>query len=158
MAWRVLLPIKNINFFPEKKLDKGIPRVYNSSRIQEMCAHSSADRVPGYEPVGRRFKSCWARQKRTHICLRQVWVLFWRSVPLPRNVKYASQVKCTSCAKCDFGTIGGGTLHFTSLHFTSCVSTILHSGSAAALLGEAKLHGILKKKTSYSTMFVQQEV
>ena len=117
MAWRVLLPIKNINFFPEKKLDKGIPRVYNSSRIQEMCAHSSADRVPGYEPVGRRFKSCWARQKRTHICLRQVWVLFWRSVPLPRNVKYASQVKCTSCAKCDFGTIGGGTLHFTSLHF-----------------------------------------
>ena len=37
--------------------------VYNSSRIQEMCAHSSADRVPGYEPVGRRFKSCWARQK-----------------------------------------------------------------------------------------------
>ena len=21
------------------------------------------DRVPGYEPVGRRFKSCWARQK-----------------------------------------------------------------------------------------------
>lgn len=39
--------------------------VYNSSRIQEMCAHSSADRVPGYEPVGRRFKSCWARQKDT---------------------------------------------------------------------------------------------
>ena len=45
-----------------------------------------------------------------------------------------------------------------TLNFTSCVSTILHSGSAAALLGEAKLHGILKKKTSYSTMFVQQEV
>ena len=132
MAWRGLLPIKNINFFPEKKLDKGIPRVYNSSRIQEMCAHSSADRVPGYEPVGRRFKSCWARQKRTHICLRQVWVLFWRSVPLPRNVKYASQVKCTSC-----------------------VSTILHSGSAAALLGEAKLHGILKKKTSNSIISVK---
>ena len=45
-----------------------------------------------------------------------------------------------------------------TLNFTSCVSTILHSGSAAALLGEAKLHGILKNKTSYSTMFVQQEV
>ena len=50
--------------------------VYNSSRIQEMCAHSSADRVPGYEPVGRRFKSCWARHEKAHICLRQMWVLF----------------------------------------------------------------------------------
>ena len=28
-------------------------------------AHSSVDRVPGYEPVGRRFESSWARQKRT---------------------------------------------------------------------------------------------
>ena len=70
MAWRVLLPIKNINFFPEKKLDKGIPRVYNSSRIQEMCAHSSADRVPGYEPVGRRFESYQARQKSLVIATR----------------------------------------------------------------------------------------
>ena len=26
------------------------------------CAHSSVDRVPGYEPVGRRFESSWARQ------------------------------------------------------------------------------------------------
>ena len=26
-------------------------------------AHSSVDRVPGYEPVGRRFESSWARQK-----------------------------------------------------------------------------------------------
>ena len=38
--------------------------VYNSSRIQEMCAHSSADRVPGYEPVGRGFESPWARHKK----------------------------------------------------------------------------------------------
>ena len=29
-----------------------------------MCALSSADRVPGYEPVGRRFESCRARQKK----------------------------------------------------------------------------------------------
>ena len=42
--------------------------VYNSSRIQEMCAHSSADRVPGYEPVGRRFKSCWARHEKGGCC------------------------------------------------------------------------------------------
>lgn len=33
-----------------------------SSQIS-MCACSSVDRVPGYEPVGRRFESCQARQK-----------------------------------------------------------------------------------------------
>ena len=33
-----------------------------------------------------------------------------RSVPPGRNVKYASQVKCTGCVKCVFGT---RTLHFT---------------------------------------------
>ena len=30
-----------------------------------MCALSSADRVPGYEPVGRRFESCRARQEKS---------------------------------------------------------------------------------------------
>ena len=30
------------------------------------CAHSSVDRVPGYEPVGRRFESSWARHKKQH--------------------------------------------------------------------------------------------
>ncbi len=30
------------------------------------CATSSVDRVPGYEPVGRRFESCVARQTKTH--------------------------------------------------------------------------------------------
>ena len=29
-----------------------------------MCALSSADRVPGYEPVGQRFESSRARQKK----------------------------------------------------------------------------------------------
>ncbi len=29
----------------------------------KICACSSVDRVPGYEPVGRRFESCQARQK-----------------------------------------------------------------------------------------------
>ena len=33
------------------------------------CAHSSVDRVPGYEPVGRRFESSWARQQKQNICL-----------------------------------------------------------------------------------------
>ncbi len=28
-----------------------------------ICAASSVDRVPGYEPVGRRFESCAARQE-----------------------------------------------------------------------------------------------
>ena len=27
----------------------------------KLCACSSVDRVPGYEPVGRRFESCMAR-------------------------------------------------------------------------------------------------
>ena len=37
---------------------------YNNKALEKcVCARSSADRVPGYEPVGRRFKSCWARQK-----------------------------------------------------------------------------------------------
>ena len=38
---------------------------------------------------------------------------FELSVPLARNVKYASQVKCTSCVMCAFGTICG-TLDFTA--------------------------------------------
>ncbi len=33
-----------------------------------MCAHSSADRVPGYEPVGRGFEPPWARQKSCLLC------------------------------------------------------------------------------------------
>ena len=37
---------------------------------------------------------------------------FELSVPLARNVKYASQVKRTSCMKCAFGAICG-TLNFT---------------------------------------------
>lgn len=30
--------------------------------VRSVCACSSVDRVPGYEPVGRRFESCQARQ------------------------------------------------------------------------------------------------
>ena len=33
------------------------------SLAPKVRAHSSVDRVPGYEPVGRRFESSWARQK-----------------------------------------------------------------------------------------------
>ena len=47
---------------------------------------------------------------------------FELSVPLARNVKYASQVKRTSCVKCAFGTICG-TLNFTAskeqLHYAA---------------------------------------
>ncbi len=32
--------------------------------LAPICAHSSVDRVPGYEPVGRRFESSWARQQK----------------------------------------------------------------------------------------------
>ena len=41
-------------------------------RSKNVCAASSVDRVPGYEPVGRRFESCAARQKPTDafgVCL-----------------------------------------------------------------------------------------
>ena len=31
---------------------------------KRICAASSVDRVPGYEPVGRRFESCAARQEK----------------------------------------------------------------------------------------------
>ena len=42
-----------------------------------------------------------------------------------------------------------------TLNFTSRVSTILHSGIAATSPGAAGLHGILKKKTSYSIIVVK---
>ena len=50
-------------------------------------------------------------KKPTFVCLTNEG-FFERSVPLPRNVKYALQVKRTSCVKCAFGTIGAE--HFTS--------------------------------------------
>ncbi len=34
-----------------------------SKHVESGCACSSVDRVPGYEPVGRRFESCQARQQ-----------------------------------------------------------------------------------------------
>ena len=44
-------------------------------------AHSSVDRVPGYEPVGRRFESSWARHKKGAFvnqkflfCLSKLWL------------------------------------------------------------------------------------
>ena len=42
------------------------------------CALSSVDRVPGYEPVGRRFESSRARQE-TRKCLFSFFVSFSRS-------------------------------------------------------------------------------
>ena len=35
--------------------------LYQSTEIFGVCAISSVDRVPGYEPVGRRFESRMAR-------------------------------------------------------------------------------------------------
>ena len=40
-----------------------------------MCALSSADRVPGYEPVGQRFESSRARQKKDFELLFGVFFL-----------------------------------------------------------------------------------
>ena len=39
------------------------------------CARSSADRVPGYEPVGRGFESPRARHEK-NLCLNKTKVLF----------------------------------------------------------------------------------
>lgn len=36
--------------------------------VESVCACSSVDRVPGYEPVGRRFESCQARQAGARFC------------------------------------------------------------------------------------------
>ena len=52
------------------------------------------------------------RGKSTHLSTDKSG-FFELSVPLVRNVKYASQVKRTSCVKCAFGTICG-TLNFTA--------------------------------------------
>ena len=44
--------------------------------LAPICAHSSVDRVPGYEPVGRRFESSWARHRKYRICLLTNAVFF----------------------------------------------------------------------------------
>ena len=54
-----------MNFFVKSlalALDnQDVMRYNNKARGKRVCARSSADRVPGYEPVGHRFKSCRAR-------------------------------------------------------------------------------------------------
>ena len=38
-----------------------------TKHVESVCACSSVDRVPGYEPVGRRFESCQARHRRSKV-------------------------------------------------------------------------------------------
>ena len=45
-----------------------------------MCALSSADRVPGYEPVGQRFESSRARHKNEEDCNAVFFVFIVRSL------------------------------------------------------------------------------
>lgn len=47
----------------EKDLTIGCHAARIRKHVKSVCACSSVDRVPGYEPVGRRFESCQARQK-----------------------------------------------------------------------------------------------
>ena len=47
-----------------------------------VCACSSVDRVPGYEPVGRRFESSRARQQKENFCLSKVLFLFIQAARL----------------------------------------------------------------------------
>ena len=63
---------------------------------QMECACSSADRVPGYEPVGRGFESPQARQNRKSLCQQTKAFSVQRNKSLGiceillRNVKYAA--------------------------------------------------------------------
>ena len=58
-----------------------------------MCARSSVDRVPGYEPVGRGFESPRARQQKKERLSTKTNVLFFElSVPqAEREVCFASE-------------------------------------------------------------------
>ena len=50
---------------------------YHIIRKRNKCAPSSADRVPGYEPVGREFESPGARQERLSWTPKVRWVFFY---------------------------------------------------------------------------------
>ena len=47
---------------------------------ERQCALSSADRVPGYEPVGQRFESSRARHEKSHLHLQMAFFNDIRSV------------------------------------------------------------------------------
>ena len=74
-------------------------RYNNKAREKCVCARSSADRVPGYEPVGHRFKSCRARHiGASFISLASI--SFWKSEqahgaapPFPQKVTLRSAVR-----------------------------------------------------------------
>ena len=76
--------------------------------LAPVCAHSSVDRVPGYEPVGRRFESSWARQKaRTPFGVRA----FCSFRGLMRTCAAGTKVrKHTKCAPSGFASAKAGTL------------------------------------------------
>ncbi|MBQ9949938.1 MAG: hypothetical protein IJO93_04370, partial [Clostridia bacterium] len=88
----------------------------------------------------------------TPFLLRLV-TFFELSVPLARNVKYASQVKRTLCVKCAFGTIAE---HLTSLRaiarYFTAVSPLLHLGEAQtspkAAYCKYLLYNMLKQEAS----------
>ena len=60
--------------------------------IECECACSSVDRVPGYEPVGRRFESCQARHVGAKSALLRRLFCFWqiasaaKKPPSPRSL------------------------------------------------------------------------
>ena len=58
----ILGRIKFFKLFCKKNLTKtNLCDTISKYEINMVCARSSVDRVPGYEPVGRRFESCRAR-------------------------------------------------------------------------------------------------
>ena len=55
------------------------------------CALSSVDRVPGYEPVGRRFESSRARHKKNTPMRGVLFFFFLNYVALIFNISFIKQ-------------------------------------------------------------------
>ena len=73
--------MKSIRLNSEKDLTIECLTARIRKHVKSVCACSSVDRVPGYEPVGRRFESCQARQKKKALVNRELFfVLFMCSV------------------------------------------------------------------------------
>ena len=100
----------------------GRKRECDKGENKEQTARATANELPATIFSSGPFKSHLRTHKRTNFCLPTKVRFFELSVPLARNVKYASQVKCA------FGTICG-TLNFT-----------LRQGRNTSLGRKSKLH------------------
>ena len=86
------------------------------------------DRASDSGSEGWGFESLPACHEKSHICLLDKCGIFRTkcSASAEREVCFASEA--TSCVKCAFGTIGGGTLHFTlcAAQYFTAAAPLLH--------------------------------